>query len=238
MAPTSPTPGELYAAVRARIGAVLTDAGPDVDERLVPACPEWNVAQLTAHLAGTTAALAAGDRPTGDVQAWVDAQIADRAGRGALENWAEWDSVGPAYERLLDENEAGYGSLLFDAIVHDDDLRAAVGRPPARDPDAVTYALGRVLSRADAVARKKGSGTLRLSCGGETRQIGEGEPVTTWEIADAWTAMRVLISRRSAAQLTALGMDESRQRWLDVLPYALPTTDLDTEHGAPDRLPR
>lgn len=220
-------PGELYARVRGRIGEVLGEAGADVDGVRVPACPDWDIAQLTAHLAGTCAALVARDHPTGDVQAWVDAHVADRAGRTAMQNWAEWDTAGPAYDELLDRNDVAYGGLLFDAIVHEDDIRAALGQAHVDDPDAVAFGLHRLAHRADQEARRDGLGTLLVEVPGGTREIGEGEPVVTWQVDDAWVAMRALASRRSAAQLAALGLTGALSPWLAVLPYAPPAADLD-----------
>ena len=222
-------PAHLYATVRARIGERLRAAGSTADDVRVPACPDWTVAQLVAHLAGTTAALVAHDLPAGDAQSWVDAHVAARAGRSALENWHEWDAVGPAFEAMLVAKQAS-GSLVYDAIVHEGDLDAALGFVATRDAAALGYALGRLAATLGRVARERGLGTLRVvGVGGEPIDIGIGEPVVTWQVADAWTALRALGSRRSAAQLAALGFTGDLVPWTKVLPSELPTTDL-VEH--------
>jgi uncharacterized protein (TIGR03083 family) len=216
----------LYAATRARIGATLRDVGPSADAVRVPSCPDWNVAQLLAHLAGTTAALANRDYPGPDLQAWVDGHVADRAGRSALDNWQEWDDAGPAFEQLLVAKEHAFGALLYDAIVHEDDINAALGRPATADPDGTTYALQRGLREVDHAARERGLGTLVATIGDDTVTLGEGEPEVRLTIVDRWEALRAFGSRRSLAQLEALGFVGDVAPWIQALPHDLPATDL------------
>ena len=216
----------VYAGVRARIGATLADGGPSVDDVRVPSCPDWNVAQLTAHLAGTISALVARNGPTGDTQAWVDGHVADRAGRTALENWREWESVAPQFAALLVAHPGGYGALLYDAIVHEDDINAALGRPSVRDADAVTYGLQRLFWGLDKQARAAAIGTLEVTTAGESYRAGDGDPVTTLRLDDRWEVLRAFGARRSAAQFRRLPLHGDVEAWLAMLPHDAPIDDL------------
>ena len=122
-------PGRVYDDTRHRIGRFLDEAGPSIDALRGPACPDWTVADLTAHLAGAPVALLDRQYPGDDTERWVWGHVAARRGRSSQENWLERNSVGPAYGALLEKNESAWGSLLYDAIIHEDDLLGAVGAP-------------------------------------------------------------------------------------------------------------
>ncbi len=217
--------GVLYTAAIARIGDVLRSNGGEGDGVTVPACPDWDVADLLAHLAGTASALLARDYPGDDVQGWVDGHVADRTGRSALENWAEWDGVGADYAALLDKNEGAWGSLLYDAIVHEDDLRGALDQPPARDDAALDYALDRLLSNLDASATAAEIGSLEIVSDGGTWTIGAGMPTLTLRCADRWEVLRALGARRSEARLRAMDFSADPTAWIGIVPHDLPTHD-------------
>jgi uncharacterized protein (TIGR03083 family) len=226
MTSTTAAPAPLYATVRARIGERLRATGPAADTVMVPSCPAWTVAQLTAHLAGTTAALVAKDYPGAAGQAWVDGHVSARAGRSALENWAEWDAVSPAFEAMLTAREAAFGGILYDAIIHEDDINAALGEASVRDGDAIAWGLGRLFTTLDSDARAKGTGTLSATIAGQRFVAGEGDPAVGWACDDAWTALRALGSRRSATQLAALGLTGDLAPWIALLHSDLPVADL------------
>lgn len=213
----------LHRQIRERIGAVLRAAGEEKDRVVVPACPDWTVAQLIAHLAGTTVALVGGSFPKGDPQPWVDAHVEARADRSAIENWEEWDQVGPAFEQMLRAKPAIFGSLLYDAIIHEDDLNGALDRPSPRDETAVRYGLERVAEHIGRDARRHGIGTMVATIGGQIYRLGDGEPEVSITIEDPWEGLRSLGSRRSAAQLHAI---EFPGVWRSVLPSDLPLSDL------------
>lgn len=221
------SPDLLYRTIRSRIGALLVDAGPAADEIRVPACPDWQVAQLVAHLAGTTVALVAKDSPGDSPQTWVDGHVAARVGRSAVQNWQEWDDAGPAFERLLVAREPAFGSLLYDAIIHEDDLCIALGRPAAADPAAIEYGIRRLFELLDRSARERDLGRLRVDDDGPELAAGTGTPVVSLATPDRWELLRALGGRRTTDQLADIVTAGDLAPWLDALHIRPPQRDLD-----------
>ena len=58
-------------------------------ERSVPACPDWTVTQLLAHMVGLNADVLAGDEPDDHNSTWTQRQVDHRAGRAPAELVAE-----------------------------------------------------------------------------------------------------------------------------------------------------
>src|SRR5689334_18310906 len=77
---------EAYREVRRNITALLTDKAVELD-RVVPACPEWTLRDLVAHLIGS-AALA-----VGRMSGWPPAHPAS-ADLGVPELLAVWGQIG------------------------------------------------------------------------------------------------------------------------------------------------
>ena len=59
-------------------------------ERSVPACPDWTVTQLLAHMVGLNADVLAGDEPDDHNRAWTQRQVDRRSGREPADLVAEW----------------------------------------------------------------------------------------------------------------------------------------------------
>lgn len=221
-----PDVGELYRAQRNRIGELVEVAGRAVEDMTVPSCPSWTVVDLTAHLAGTTAALLAREYPGPDNDAWTDGHVAARRGRTTRQNLAEWNDVGPRYDALLVKNEAAWGALVYDAIAHEHDLHDALGEPGPHAGTAVDYALDRALSQFDVKAREAGVGTLTIRSKGDVWSIGDGEPVVALDEDDRWQLVRALGSRRTERQLRAMQFDGDPTAWIGLTPFELPIVEL------------
>ena len=218
-----------YGAARQRIAGLLAD-GVDSTTR-IPACPDWDVADLCAHLAGVCSDLAAGRPPQGDTQAWVDAQVADRRGRAVSSLLDEWHEASPAFETLMSQR-GGLAGLVLDAVAHEHDLRGALGRPGARDAAgvAVSMSFERHLLHKDLTSKRLPAVLVRSADGEWT--AGDGAPGLTLDLSDrahgTWELFRVLGSRRSERQVAAYPWQGDWRALRDgVFHMALPVADLD-----------
>ena len=195
------TGAEEYSASRRRIREVLDGAD---DATVVPACPAWTAHDLVAHLAGLATALSTGQLPGSDLQAWVDAMVVDRRAQSTEAVLDEWDRSGPAFEAMIAEQPRAWGSLLFDVVVHEHDLRGALGRPGARDAEGVLLSVDVGVALFDGHVRADGLGPVELRVGDRRWLAGEGEPALELELDDAWELLRSIGGRRSRAQLALL----------------------------------
>lgn len=219
-----PNAADLYRAQREAIADLIGSHGEAVGAVPVPACPAWTVADLTAHLSGAPAALLARSSPGDDAVGWVAGHVAERVGRPVTANLGEWAEVGPGYDALLTKNEVAWGSLLYDAIAHEHDLREALDEPGGREGVAVDYAVDRALALLDSKATGAGAGTLRVTAGAGTWEVGDGEPWASLDVPTPWELMRLLGSRRSEQQVRAAITGEA-DPWLAVLPWGAPDRD-------------
>jgi uncharacterized protein (TIGR03083 family) len=225
----APDYAEEYAAARARVRALLADSDHAAAATMVPACPDWTVHDLCAHLVGVPAALVARDNPpAGDNQPWVDRHVAERADRPLGELLDEWDAVGPAFEGLMRKLPRAFGGLVYDAVAHEHDLRGALGRPGDRDGAGVVASLDVMIPMVerDLAAHGPVPGTLRLRAGDREWVVGGGEPTLSLTTTP-FELMRLLGSRRSRAQIVAAPWDGDVEAFLPVLAHMpLPERDI------------
>ncbi len=215
-----------YAACRGRVRELLggvSDAQADV---IVPACPDWTVRNLTAHLTGICRDLTERNLPTGDVQAWVDRQIAERAQRSVTSLLDEWDEFSPAFEAMIVARPERTGALLYDAVAHEHDAASALGILGDRTSEGIHLSIDIIAAMIDGDLTKAGLPAVRLTDGMRTWEVGQGPVEFTME-ADAYELMRALGSRRSIGQLRAMTHTGDLDRFLPGLAHLpLPVTDL------------
>jgi uncharacterized protein (TIGR03083 family) len=123
-------------------------------------CEGWTVRDVAAHVAGTLADITAGRFEGLGTPEVTQRQVDERAGRTAAALADELDEVNLGAQQLLSafddeawEAEApagvartvGWGveSLWYDAFVHGDDIRAAIGAPSAPS-DAMRAAVSHI----------------------------------------------------------------------------------------------
>jgi uncharacterized protein (TIGR03083 family) len=196
------------------IAAGLSDAQANT---IVGACPEWRVHDLFSHCTGLATDLAGGTRPSGDTQAWVDGIVEDRRHRPFAGVVDEWSTSGPAFEEMISAMSKPMWALTYDTVVHEHDLRTAVGQPGARDSTGVRLAveLGMKLVRNDLVANGLPAFRLLLDAGADAKElvVGEGDPQLTLE-ASAFEALRLLGSRRTLDEMREANFTGDLDRYL------------------------
>jgi uncharacterized protein (TIGR03083 family) len=207
-----------YQRTRERVCALLLDATPDDLAQTVPACPDWTVQDLAAHLVGTPAELAAGRFPSGgEVTGWLQAIVDARRGSDVASLVDEWRTLDAAIEPMLQ----GPGGLMFgDVAVHEHDLRAAIGRPDhdAIETDAlVTFALASFATPA----RDAGLGAIIVESDQGTWRSHDDDAGWTLHV-EPWEAVRAVYSRRTADELRALPADGDAEPYLLLIAGHLP----------------
>lgn len=190
---------DLYAAGHARhlaLAELLTEADGDV---ATPACPDWTVRDLLSHLVGFAADVAAGDEPDDHNDEWTGRQVATRRHRSPEELLAEWaDLADPLREWMRTHTTRP----LNDIVIHEQDLRGALGTPGGRATPGLGVVRDRMLGRfAGALddlppVELVGDDWQWCSAGG-------ADDASVVVAAGDFDLARALMSRRSATQLRA-----------------------------------
>ena len=180
-----------------RVRALVADTDQDQAELTVPACPGWTVRELLAHMVGLDVDVVRGDEPDDHNSEWTQQQVDARASDSISDLLEEWQEVaGP----LRDWMHANTTRPLGDVIIHEQDLRGALGVSGAQDTDGL-HAL-----RDRMVGRFAGEVTdlPPIALVGEDWRwcsSGEAEDAEVVVRASAFDLTRAVMTRRSAAQL-------------------------------------
>jgi uncharacterized protein (TIGR03083 family) len=192
-----------WLAAQERVCALVEALAPDELERRVPACPDWTVRDLLAHMTGLGADVLAGDEPDDHHAAWTQAQVDARRDRSAAELVAEWRALAPGLVARM----ADHGSRpLNDVVIHEQDLRSAVDRPGARDTAGFAVVRERMAERFGRAA------PAGIALVGDGWRWGPPDAPTRLRASD-FDLGRALCSRRTAQQL------RSWTRTGDITPY-------------------
>jgi uncharacterized protein (TIGR03083 family) len=121
---------EIYRESRQRTVGLAMGLSAEELARTVPACPEWTVHRLIAHLAGAASDFTTGRMEGAPSEEWTARHVAEREHLSVVELLEQWNADGDR----IDELERIPFQLAVDAITHEADLRGALGRE--RLPDA------------------------------------------------------------------------------------------------------
>jgi uncharacterized protein (TIGR03083 family) len=217
-----------YRNARLRMQELAASLDDHSAGRTVPACPDWSIRGLLSHVTGIAVDLSSGRRPeNGDTQAWVDRQVAERRHRSIGEVVAEWDDAGPRFEAMIAARPDRLWGLTYDTVVHEHDLRGALGRTDARDTSGVRLAAQLGMRLVELDLAKHGLPAFRwIDDEGTELVVGDREPELTLR-ATAYQALRLLGSRRTEEQLRAADFDGDLDRYLPgIVHMDLPSGDL------------
>jgi uncharacterized protein (TIGR03083 family) len=130
--------GKLYAQGRGRITELVSDLNEEQAGARVPTCPRWTVRDVVAHVTGVCADILAGNVVGVATDPWTDAQVQARKERSLAELVAEWSELAPQVEAIAQFFPGRVATQwMFDLTSHEHDVRLGLGRPGARDAEAI-----------------------------------------------------------------------------------------------------
>ena len=179
-----------YIELRGRVVQLLRTLPPESADIVVPSCPEWTVAELVSHLVGVPEDILTGNMAGVTTDPWTQAQVDRHAGSTLAELADSFETTGLVFDDVIAHIPSPSNSqMVMDAVTHELDLREAIGDDGARDSAAVTVALGWLRF---AFEDRFGDGSFAAFDDGTI---------------DRHEMLRSLTGRRSAAQMTAVGLD-------------------------------
>jgi uncharacterized protein (TIGR03083 family) len=186
----------LYQETRERIAALVTGLDDAAWSIAVAACPGWSVRDVVAHLAAVAEDWASG-RLTGPPSDEVTAaQVARFGGYDVAGILAAWTEASAQLHRLAET--AALEPPLGDIVVHEHDVRGALGRPGARDSEAVRCISDELLTMLEPPV------PLRVTVEDVQYRSGPGEGTEIQLRTTRFEALRWRTGRRSRAQLAAM----------------------------------
>ena len=227
----------LYATQQEQFALVVLEHG-DRSTAAVPACPGWEVHDVLAHVVGLASDAVTGSLPTMDLlEQWRDDEVSgtrdrmtahqvERLGDRSIESLADdWRQLITTISPMLkgeipfpDPAPFGLGAILVtDLEIHYQDVRGALGLPPANDGPALSLALATYCFGVDYRIRKLDLPALAVQYGGKQRILGDGEPQVT-VAGDRFELLRAFGGRRSRKQILALDWHGDPGPYLPIIP--------------------
>jgi len=227
-----------YQQVADRFAATVLELNDEQAAAAVRACPGWAVRDVLAHHVGLTVDFALGNTPEalpgidlvvlGNAFAALAAsQVSERASHSVKEIVDEWEATIPVTWAIMSGERPSVGTprdpaisqavMINDVVVHEGDVRLALGLPLADETPALAVALGNYALMASPRLNMAGLGAIRLQYDGREKIVGTGDPVATLS-GSRNDLVRTIASRRSREQILAMEWDDDPTAYVDVLP--------------------
>lgn len=239
--------GTIYEGTRARVVDLVVDLDEATTSTPVPACSDWSIHDVIAHLVGNCSDIVTGNIEGAGTNRWTAAQVESRRDRGLRDVLAEWSEVGPQVAALLESFPGWYGNqVVADLATHEHDLRGTLGQPGARDSDAVEVGIEFMVSvMLRSAMEALGLGPLEIHSGRARWVVGAGGPPSgdgnSWRAlaasgdplptpngppkgalkADRFELFRTITGRRSAEQIRSFDWSVDPEPYLPAFGYGL-----------------
>jgi uncharacterized protein (TIGR03083 family) len=229
--------GVVYAGQQERLASLVLESADRVGQQ-VPACPEWEVRDVLAHVVGLARDAVGGNLPTMDLlEQWRDDGVAEErdrmtarqvdlaSGRSVDDLVHDWrgltDSLSPMLSgRIPFPDPAPFGLsaiLVTDLYVHEQDVRSALGSPRMAEGPDLSLALASYSFAVDYRIRQLDLPALEVRYGDKSRVLGPGGPAAAVG-ADRFELVRALAGRRSPDQILALEWEGDPTPYLPIIP--------------------
>lgn len=203
------TPSVVYRDTRERLTELLNDVGEAAAGIPVPSTPAWSLKDVVAHLCGLVTDWLDGNVDGYGTDAWTAAQVDPRREHSLQRVLDEWTEAAPKFEaKMAEPGTYGYPETMpyiatADLVVHEHDIRGALGRPGARDSMGVQLALKTYITGVRQRHAETGLGAMALrESDGRDWAIGTGAPAVTVS-APRFEIFRTLAGRRSRDRVLA-----------------------------------
>ena len=191
-----PDLSRLYHDTRERLILLLSALDDAALAARVPACPAWSVQEVVAHLCAVSQDVLAGRLTRIATEEETAAQVARFKDHDLAGILAAWGEVAPPFERLV--GALGAWPAVVDIASHEQDIRAAVGKPGGRDAEVVWQSSGWLLTRLRPPV------PLRVAVEDAEFRAGPGNGTELRLTTSRFEAFRWRMGRRSRAQLARL----------------------------------
>ncbi len=192
-------PIEEWTQAQARVIALVQDISAEQAAMHVPATPAWTVRELLAHMIGLDVDIVADNQPPDHNSQWTQQQVDSRADHDIATLLDEWRDIAEPLRQWMAAND---GRPMGDVLVHEQDLRGALGVPGAKDTDGLHALRERMVTGF-------GDGVTDLApialVGDQWTWVSRGELAGAATVlrASDFDLTRALMTRRSEHQLRA-----------------------------------
>ena len=201
----------LYRDTRERLTGLVRGLDEAELGAPVPACPSWTVSDVMYHLLAVVEDVMAGrlDRPPTDAE--TRAQVERHRGTAVTDVLETWAELAPPFEKLI--GGAVIWPAVLDVVTHEHDVRGALGRPGARDTEAVRVGAERL------VALMQPSVPVRVVCEDFEARVGPEDSKGPELVlrTNRFETLRWRLGRRSRAQVEVLDWSADPRPVLDQL---------------------
>lgn len=191
----------IWTETQERVSALATSLTAEQVAATVPACPDWQVKDLIAHMTGVDTDAWNGDVDEEFSDSWTDAHVRQRVDASLADVLDEWNTLRAKADELFesapDELRTG---MVVDASVHEQDFRGAIDSPGAKDQPGNRVALDMFAEGFGERVRDNGLPTLHVDAGDWQRTFGDGEPTVRVSVEE-FEFQRALTGRRSTGQV-------------------------------------
>jgi len=193
----------IWTQAQRRVVDLAASLSEEQASATVPACPDWRVKDLVAHMTGVDTDAWNGDVDEDFSDRWTDTHVRQRADTSLSDVLDEWNAVAAKADELFGSAPEGLTTgMVVDVSVHEQDLRGAVGEPGAKDQPGNRVALDMFADGLDGRVREQGLPTLHVDAGAWQRTFGDGDPAVRVAVEE-FEFQRALTGRRSPAQVRA-----------------------------------
>lgn len=229
------TPAALYKETRERLTQLLDGLDDAEASTVVPSTPEWTVKDVVAHLAGLVDDWLNGRIEGYGTDEWTARQVDERRDLSFDEVLAEWRKNASDLEALMESGPADLPVeipyiTVADVVIHEHDIRGALGRPGGRDSEALQLGVKTYVTGVRQRHAASGLGPMLIrETDGRDWPVGTGDPVIT-VAAPRFELFRAMAGRRSRAQALAFDWSGDAEPFVDLLlapNFSWASTDLD-----------
>lgn len=220
--------GEAYAATRRRIFDLAEALTPEEASRTVPACPDWSVRDVLAHLTGIAVDATKGQLEGVGSPEWTQRQVDERKDMSLGELLHEWEEAGKQIDGALEYFPKAAASLFVgDTVTHEHDIRLPLRRPGDRDAPAIQLAVDGYVRWLGRRLKEHELAPIAVRAGDREWVAGKTEPQGAVEAPSTFELLRALTGRRTRDEIAAFVWSVDGEPYLDVFSmYGVPSAPL------------
>ena len=200
---------DAYTELRTRVADLLRSITSEQALTVVPHCPQWTVKDCLAHMISVPEDVMSGQMDGVATDAWTDRQVQRHKQDSVDDLLAVWETNAPIFEKILPNiPQPILSQFMFDQTTHEHDIRAALGKPGARESMAIAVAEGFL---RDSLFKNSDPAIASIA----------NHEVRGFEF------LRSLSGRRSKAQISQNGFElQLVEKFIQAMPFDIPDSDV------------